>query len=212
MVQALAIIADPLARDTIMTAFDEGLVDEYVITRECVIKEYDDARPREDDLDDNWLSDYLADYADHIESLRPPSPPAKPATIPRPKYRYQDRYDEGEPPPDVPATQPIRNNGADEWGATTPAGAVAARNTKSATWARIRRPECVRATRKGGAFAACQNDFRLGRRLALPAITQGDLDAVYSRLAHIANTRKAPCHRVVDPEGLVFSALATRSR
>ena len=104
-VGALATIADSLAFDTIMTAFDEGLVDESVISRDYVIKAYDDEEPHEDDPDYNWLSAYREDYATYIESLNP-SPPS--STLPRPKYRYEDRYDEGEPPLDIPVTEPIR--------------------------------------------------------------------------------------------------------
>ena len=42
--------------------------------------------------------------------------PVVPAELPAPagpreKYRYQDRYDEGDPPADIPATDPIRNAG-----------------------------------------------------------------------------------------------------
>ena len=112
VVYALSAIADPLARDAIMSAFDEGLVDEYVVTRNDVVEEYEkDEDPREEDPGGDWLSVYREDYAEHLESLRTPSPPPKPATIPRPKYRYEDRYDEGEPPADIPVTEPIRNTG-----------------------------------------------------------------------------------------------------
>ena len=110
VVRALATIADPLARNTIMTAFDEGLVDEYVITRDHVVEAYEHEEPREDDPDYNWLSAYREDYAAHIESLNSPAP-SPPSTTPRAKYRYEDRYDEGEPPPDIPVTEPIRNLG-----------------------------------------------------------------------------------------------------
>ena len=108
VVYALATIADPLARNTIMTAFDEGLVDEYVITRDDVVDAYLDEEPPEDDPDYDWLSAYREDYAAHIESLNSPAPSAP---IRRAKYRYEDRYDEGEPPPDIPVTEPIRNTG-----------------------------------------------------------------------------------------------------
>ena len=94
-----------------MNAFDEGLVDEYVITRDYVIEDYEDEVPREENLSCDWLSVYREDYAEHLESLQPPPPRGKPATKPRPKYRYQDRYDEGEPPADFPVTEPIRNTG-----------------------------------------------------------------------------------------------------
>jgi SEC-C motif len=111
VVRALSTIADPLARDAIMKALDDGLVDEYVVTRNEVVEDYEEEVPQEEDTSRDWLSVYRDDYAAHLESLRSSPPPAKPATTPRPKYRYQDRYDEGEPPADIPATQPIRNTG-----------------------------------------------------------------------------------------------------
>jgi hypothetical protein len=105
-VDVLAALADPLARETIMAAFDDDLVDESIITRSDVIKAYDNPAGASDP-DDHWLDSYREDYQAHVGSLSPA--PAPPATTPRPKYRYQDRYDEGEPDPDVPPTLPIRN-------------------------------------------------------------------------------------------------------
>jgi hypothetical protein len=109
VVDALAAIADPLARDSILSAFDEGLVDEQIVTRESVLEQYDgDAESPEEEPDFDWLEAYREDHAKYAES---PSPSVPLSTTLRPKYRYQDRYDEGEPPPDVPVTEPIRNSG-----------------------------------------------------------------------------------------------------
>ena len=134
VVTASAAIADPLARETINSAFDKGLVDLSIVTRRFVDDHYDKPRKRpERELNDTWLDIYRMNYEIHVESLEP----EEPTTKTRPKYRYQDRYDEGDPPADTPATAPIRNSGP-RTGATTIAGAAAARSTRSATWERKR--------------------------------------------------------------------------
>jgi len=109
-VGALADLADPLALGSIKTAFQEGLVDEALVNEEYVEKQYAvDKGPREEEPDSDWLSIYRQDYAAHIEASSPPAPPP-PLKVHRPKYRYEDRYQEPEPP-DIPATAPIRNAG-----------------------------------------------------------------------------------------------------
>ncbi|HEX3448039.1 MAG TPA: SEC-C domain-containing protein [Isosphaeraceae bacterium] len=104
VVGAMAIIADPAARDTIMTAFREGLVDESTTSKKRVDEHYAEAEEPidEGEVEWNWLDSYRADYEEMGHS-------APPAHVPRTKYRYEDRYDEGEPPPDIPAIAPIRN-------------------------------------------------------------------------------------------------------
>jgi hypothetical protein len=104
VVGAMAIIADPAARDTIMTAFREGLVDESTTSKKRVDEHYAEAEEPidEGEVEWNWLDSYRADYEEMGHS-------APPAQVPRTKYRYEDRYDEGEPPPDIPAIAPIRN-------------------------------------------------------------------------------------------------------
>ena len=105
---ALASVADPLARDTITAAFEEGLVDEQIVSREYVDELYDQVDDSdEDEPECSWLEMYSEDYAAHVKSLKPEVP----EMTPRPKYRYQDRYEEGDPPPDVAPTAPIRNTG-----------------------------------------------------------------------------------------------------
>jgi hypothetical protein len=104
---ALATIADPLARDTIIAAFEEGLIDESIVTREQVLDHYDGTieRPHAE-ADYRWFDAYREDFAAHNESLNPTAPMS---SGPRSKYRYEDRYDEGDPPDDIPPTAPIRN-------------------------------------------------------------------------------------------------------
>jgi hypothetical protein len=111
VVGALAIVADPVAHDTIMTAFREGLVDESTTSKKRVDESYAEAEEHSDDeqIDWNWLENYRLDYEEHLEEI---GQSALPAQVPRTKYRYEDRYDEGEPPADVPATAPIRNTQA----------------------------------------------------------------------------------------------------
>ena len=105
---ALATLGDPLARDTIMIAFDEGLVDESVLSRQSVDEYYEHAdEPPEQEPVVTWLDAYREDYADHLQSLRT----AAPSSTERARYRYEDRYDEGLPPPDAPVVSPIRNTG-----------------------------------------------------------------------------------------------------
>jgi hypothetical protein len=97
VVGALATVADPAAHDTIITAFREGLVDESITSKKRVDQGYAEAAEftHEGKTDWNWL-----------EQIGHSAPPAQ---VPRAKYRYEDRYDEGEPPPDIPAIAPIRN-------------------------------------------------------------------------------------------------------
>jgi SEC-C motif len=106
VVSALASIGDPLARDTITKAYDEGLVDESIVSRKHVDEHYKRAgEPAEEVPALSWLTLYRQDHAEHVKSLKPEVP----EMAPRPKYLYQDRYEEGEPPPGVPAIAPIRN-------------------------------------------------------------------------------------------------------
>ena len=108
LVGALATIADPVARSTIKAAFREGLVDESMTSKEQVAERYAEAKEwvADEEGDWNWLDNYRMDYEEHLEEI---GHLPRPAEVPRPKYRYQDRYDEGEPPSDIPATAPIRN-------------------------------------------------------------------------------------------------------
>jgi hypothetical protein len=108
LVGALATIADPAAHGTIKTAFREGLVDESMTSKEQVAERYAQAKKwvAAEEIDWTWLDGYRLDYEEHLEAIGQLPPPAQ---VPRTKYRYEDRYDEGEPPPDIPAIAPIRN-------------------------------------------------------------------------------------------------------
>ncbi len=109
VVSDLADLADPLAVDLIKTAFAEGLVDGSFIDQEEVDEHYryGGAAPQ---ARVDWLESYRTSYDKHVEALEPSDLPA-PIRALRPRYRYEDRYDEGEPPPDTPATGPIFNTG-----------------------------------------------------------------------------------------------------
>ena len=111
LVGALATLADPLAHGTIMTAFREGLIDETITEQKFVEKHYAGAGEStgDDEPDLNWVQGYRLDYEATMELMSRPLPRQQ---VVRPKYRYEDRYDEGEPPPDTPATIPIRNTQA----------------------------------------------------------------------------------------------------
>ena len=96
MAGVLATIADSSSRDTIMTAFEEGLIDESLLPRDFVLEQYDETgEPTDEEADQSWLDAYREDYAAHMKSLEPSAP----SSTPRAKYRYEDRYDEGDPPP-----------------------------------------------------------------------------------------------------------------
>ena len=108
VVDALAKIADPLARDTITMAFDEGLVNEHIITRRDFEGHYDTTRSLPGEFNtQSWLDAYCVDYKINAEL----NAPAAPAPTTRAKYGYQDRYNEGDPPPGTPAPVPIVNSG-----------------------------------------------------------------------------------------------------
>jgi len=108
VVGALADLCDEAAYDSIMTAFREGLVDEAIVDQAEVDESYQggDGEPPEAEPDSDWLSAYNEDYEAHVEELnQTPAPPR--IYKPRPTYRYE----ESEPPPDIPVIAPIRNAG-----------------------------------------------------------------------------------------------------
>jgi hypothetical protein len=102
---ALASIADPPSRELITTAFDEGLVDEDILTREEVDQHYAGLIKWRERSPLDWLEAHREDFQIHVESTKQRAA----LNAARGKYLYQDRYDEGEPPAGVPATAPIRN-------------------------------------------------------------------------------------------------------
>ena len=105
----LAELADPLAVDLIETAFEEDAIDDTYLDREEVDELYRSGGFTPEAKTD-WLETYRNSYDRHIEELNPPVVPP-PINEPRPKYRYEDRYDEGEPPAGIPVTAPILNTG-----------------------------------------------------------------------------------------------------
>jgi hypothetical protein len=109
VVSDLADLADPLALDLIKTAFDEELVDSSFMDQEEVDEQYRRGGITPSAKTD-WLESYQRSYDKHVEALEPSVLPP-PNSVRRPRYRYEDRYDEGEPPPDAPATAPILNTG-----------------------------------------------------------------------------------------------------
>ena len=106
LVGALATIADPVAHKTIKTTFREGLVDESMTSKEQVadLCRSETMGPRRRSRLElaGLLSNGLRGASGGNRAIAG-------ARVPRSKYRYEDRYDEGEPPPDIPATAPIRN-------------------------------------------------------------------------------------------------------
>jgi hypothetical protein len=103
----LADLADPLSVDLIKAAYEEELIGDLYVDREEIDELYRTSGFVPVAKTD-WLETYRKSYDRHLAALDPPvlPPPSKTARL---KYRYEDRYEEGEPPPDVPATAPIRN-------------------------------------------------------------------------------------------------------
>jgi hypothetical protein len=107
----LADLRDPLAVDSIKTAFQEGLIDETIIDQNFVDKQYKRVQDRADEDEDedewNWLDSYRERYEGRIRELAQPrgrpAPPSSPL-----EYRYddEDEYEDAERPP---VTAPIRN-------------------------------------------------------------------------------------------------------
>jgi SEC-C motif len=108
----LANLADPLALDLIETAYEEGLVDEGVITRTTVDEWYqgvDEAEESEsEDSPSDWLSAYEEDYQLQVEA-----PEQEAAPAPREQsWRRAEPWQIDKPdPPALPLTAPIRNTG-----------------------------------------------------------------------------------------------------
>jgi hypothetical protein len=113
LIEDLADLADPLARDLIQRAFEEGLVDRSFIDEESVDELYehmDDQAPEDRD----WLTSYREDYKKHLaeESTSSslidvlPEPRA-----PQPVRAHRPEYADAAPdePPLLPVTTPIRN-------------------------------------------------------------------------------------------------------
>ena len=109
VVSDLADLADPSAVDLIKRVFKEGLIDTSFVDEEDVADQYDSGESAPKATTD-WLELYRKSYDKHVETLEPPALPP-PISVRRPRYRYEDRYDEGEPPPDTPPTAPILNTG-----------------------------------------------------------------------------------------------------
>ena len=109
VVSDLADLADPSAVDLIKTVFKERLIDTSFVDEEDVADLYDsgEATPK---ATTDWFELYRKSYDKHAEELEPPVLPP-PISVRRPRYRYEDRYEEGEPPLDTPATAPILNTG-----------------------------------------------------------------------------------------------------
>jgi hypothetical protein len=108
VVGALADLADPFAREAIMTAFAEGLVDEAIVDQDQVTDSYRRLADRDDSTDAaDWLSSYREDYAAHVEAMAPPARPAPRIYVPPPPYQFEDL----EPVPGAPVIAPIRNAG-----------------------------------------------------------------------------------------------------
>jgi hypothetical protein len=108
VVGALADLADPLAREAIMSAFHEGLVDEVIIDQDEVSEKYQSLADQEDLVEGtDWLSVYREDYAAHVETLAPPRVAPR-IYVPPPPHHFE-AY---EPREHRPVLAPIRNMNA----------------------------------------------------------------------------------------------------
>jgi hypothetical protein len=105
LVNDLAALADPLARELIKTAFAEELVETFWITEADVDALYrDGGEPPQPDHD--WLSNYRARYQRHFDQLnRPATPPPM-----RSDHRPSKSVERDQPPILADGT-PIRNIG-----------------------------------------------------------------------------------------------------
>jgi hypothetical protein len=116
LVEDLAELADPMARDLIATAFAEGLVDQSYLSEESVEKLYQ-GRKEPSPQPGDWLSFYREDYEGHLKevsasSSSTPDLQEEPAP-PRPLLVETTEYPGMEPeePWDQPVATPIRNVG-----------------------------------------------------------------------------------------------------
>jgi SEC-C motif len=109
VVSDLADLADPSAADLIKTVFKEGLIDTSFVDEEDVAERYESGEAAPSATTD-WLETYRKSYDKHAQELEATVLPP-PIDVRRPRYRYEDRYEEGEPPPDTPVTAPILNTG-----------------------------------------------------------------------------------------------------
>jgi hypothetical protein len=114
VVGALADLADPLSRDAIITAFQDGLVDESVVDEDEVDCSYHNCAKRDGPTRiPDWLSAYREEYSARLEAQNAP-PPAPRIYVPPPRYELVSPRREPvdlEPVRDIAVTAPIRNVG-----------------------------------------------------------------------------------------------------
>jgi hypothetical protein len=104
-VSDLSVLADPLARDLIQTAFEENLVERFWIDEKVVEKRYQAGGAPPEPAPD-WLREYRDDYQKEMaDRKRPPGP----LTLPKPRHPSGSVEPQEAP---VPMTQEtIRNVG-----------------------------------------------------------------------------------------------------
>jgi hypothetical protein len=105
LVSDLADLADPAARDLINTAFEEDLVETFIIDKKFVDEQYRrGGEPARHDQD--WLDVYRVRYQEHFDDLN--RPPPTPMISTRPPSRAQMEIDRAPLPP---VGETIRNVG-----------------------------------------------------------------------------------------------------
>ena len=131
-----------------MTAFDEGLVDESVITRKYVDKLYDEAgESPEEEPDYRWLDVYREDYAAHARIAESPAARHRRHATDQVSVRGSVRRRRASAR--IPATAPIRNTGP-KMGRNDPCWCGSGKKYKKCHLGRNRPHELRRRSRSSG--------------------------------------------------------------
>ena len=106
LVNDLAALADPGARDLIQTAFDEDMVETFLIDEASVERQYQRGGEPVRKLP-NWLDKYREEYRKKHSDRPCPSPKPLPVRALRPEHRSEQTAS----PPPLTSNTPLRNVG-----------------------------------------------------------------------------------------------------
>ena len=108
LVLDLCDLADPLARDMIQEAFDQGLIEPEIVDAEAVDRLYASGG-NELGFETTWLEDYRESYDEELryrEQMRSLPPIRFPSRTSYPSFEHREYQP---PPAPVPPVEPIRN-------------------------------------------------------------------------------------------------------
>ena len=108
LVLDLCDLADPLARDMIQEAFDQGLIQPEIVDAEAVDRLYASGG-NELGFETTWIEDYRASYDEELryrEQVRSLPPIRFPSRTSYPSFEHREYQP---PPAPVPPVEPIRN-------------------------------------------------------------------------------------------------------